>query len=229
MTATNLQAAPDAVNEIRSVIVNLDKAKFSTVREGWSFDYGFEPLAGMLNTFEYVRSLKNYEAVNKMFSMDIFLSGPHSKSKLNLTDAHSFGHYNPEFVRYFHSVINIILSEEVLISATHEKMKKYGIIHKLQRLQYIYRHINSNKVEFNSYKNKYKKQLANKTWKEGSYTGHMPKTFNQSKYWNWSESVYHFWIRRSIDGTMTLWNNIINDILNAYSEDSLSSDFTKNM
>ena len=222
-------AVSEPVGEIKTTLTNLDKAKFAAVRKEWVHDYGFSRLSGMLNTFEHLRSLKSFAALNKMFSMDIYLKGPHTRSELNLSDKYSFGHYNPEFVKDFHRVLKFILSDKTFISATHEKMKKYGLIHKLQRLQHVYRYIESHNSEFKTFKNKYAQQLANKTWQEGSYSGHMPPFFNNSKYWNWSESVYHFWIRRSIDGTMVLWANIIDDILDNYSEDALSPEFTNNM
>lgn len=49
------------VNELSMVVKNLDKAEFRPVREGWQHDYGFGPGVGLLNTYEYLRSLTSFE------------------------------------------------------------------------------------------------------------------------------------------------------------------------
>lgn len=203
-------------DEIKNVIYNLDRAKFNPVRKGWQFDYGFSSGTGMLNTFEYLRSLMSFAFLQNMLPMNIYLSGPHSSDQLDLTNPNDFGHYNPEFVRYFHSVIASIISDRSFITSTQEMMNKYGIITNLKGLQDIYRLIEQDRNSFQKYKSEYQQLLHEHKWPEGGYRDHLPKELDQDKYWNWSETNYYFWIRRDIDGTMELWINIINDILDAY-------------
>ena len=94
--------------EIARVIMNLDKAKFMPIREGWSFDYGFKS-GYILNTFEYVRSLSTFENFQRKLPMKIFIGGPHTGSSLNLKSKYEFGRYNPEFVDMFHYELRDLL------------------------------------------------------------------------------------------------------------------------
>jgi hypothetical protein len=44
----------------------------------------------------------------------------------------------------------------------------------------------------------------------------IPEQIYSEYYWNWSETSYHFWVRRDIDKTIDLWIAIISDVLDAY-------------
>ncbi len=207
---------------IGDVIKNLNKARFITVRKGWAHDYGFNKETGLLNSFEYLRSLMTFGELQKMLPMDIYISGPHSRNELNLTDEYNFGHYNPEFVRYFQDVITSLIKERSFVSSTRQMMLKYGLIDRLKRMQSIHKIIMQDKSEFFKFKKQYERMLKNKTWPKKSYEGYrsyLPKKIKNEKYWNWSESDYYFWIRRSIDGTMDLWIDVVDSILKAYEYD----------
>lgn len=202
--------------DVSYVIENLDKATFQTVRTDWTHDYGLEPDTGMLNTYEYLRSLVSYEHLRATVPVDIYIKGPHGTQELDLTNLHSFGHYNPKFVMMFHKVVKNILRKPGFVRLTKADMQRYGIIKKLERLKWIYYYIEENNAEFQSYLDDYTVKLKDKTWPQNGYKDAMPEKLDSTTFWNWSEMVYHFWLRREIDGTKELWIEVINDILLAY-------------
>jgi hypothetical protein len=203
-------------SQLTYVIENLPNAVFSTVREGWTHDYGLTEGPGLLNTFEYLRSLVPFESLQNDMPMSIFLSGPHYDDQLVLTSKYTFGHYNPEFVKYFGSVVSELLSNKSFVSATKSRMEKYGLLNNLAGLQIIYRMIEKDQASFNKFKSQYQQKLLDGTWPEGGYSFNLPAELNEQYYWNWSETHYYFWVRRDIDGTKELWSPIIDSIIYAY-------------
>lgn len=204
---------------IAKVAKGLDKAKFMPVRVGWKFDYGLDNDAGLLNTYEYLRSIVSFKTLQGAVPLKIYLSGPHTDGKLNLKSKYTFGHYNPAFVEYFHAQVDKVISNKTFVYATRDEMVKYGLINKLKKLKQIYQYIAHNRTEFRKFKVNYKAMLENKTWPSNEYDGYrkyLPQTLNCEKYWNWAETDYYFWIRRDMDGTKKLWIGVIDDILNAY-------------
>lgn len=216
-TSPNISVNRDqAIGQIGNAIRNLDKATLDPVPT-LPFDYGFSNGSGLLNTYSYLRSLMSFELLQSMMPMEIYLSGPHTGKELILNSQYQFGHYNPKFVEYFQGIIRELLKEKTFVTSTREMMIQYGLIEKLQRLQHIYKLINQNQKEFLEYKEKYQKMLSSKTLEEGDYRYELtPKRLDAEPYWNWAETDYNFWIRRSIDNTMPLWAGVIDSILEAY-------------
>lgn len=206
-------------SQVQLVINNLDRAEFFPIRVGWAYDYGLKDGAGLLNTYEYIRSLITYETLQSILPMDIFIEGPHSKKQLELNSRFTFGHYNPEFVKYFSTVLSHLLSNQMFVDSTKGLMEEYGILDKLEKLQQIYYITDEEPEIFNKYKLQYQEMLNNKTWPADSYEGyraHLPESLDTSYYWNWAETNYYFWIRRDIDGTLPLWISMIDSVTNAY-------------
>jgi uncharacterized protein (TIGR02145 family) len=213
-------AGESFTQKVGEVINNMDEAQFHPIRRGWNHDYGFTiGGGGILNTFEYLRSLLSFEAFQKLVPMDVYVSGPHSKSELILNNEYSFGHYNPEFVRYFQASVTQLLKRESFVSTTRNILIRHGIIEKLERLQHIYNYISKNESEFEEFVGQYETMLMNKTLPSNGYRLLVPKSLDNDDYWNWAEGNYNFWIRRYIDGTMPVWIEIINTIVNSYKND----------
>lgn len=202
--------------KVSTVIQQLEKAKFQTVRTEWAHDYGFAPDTGMLNTYEYLISLLSFEDLQAGLGVNIFTHGPHHLKGLDLTNKLQFGHYNPKFVLLFHSAVKQIINDKQLLTSTKASMTTYGLLTKLERLRWIYHYIEANKPEFDDIVADYQLNLAAKSWPEHHYKNAMPEKLHSAEFWNWSEMVYHFWVRREIDGTKELWIEVINDILYAY-------------
>lgn len=215
--ATKADMKSDPLKQkVSNVIQHLDQAKFQTVRTDWTHDYGFAPDSGMLNTYEYLISLLSFEDLQAGLAVKIFTQGPHNLKGLDLTNKLQFGHYNPDFVLLFHSSVKQIINDKRVITSTKAGMTTYGLITKLERLRWIYNYIDANTAEFDAIVADYQLNLAAKSWPERHYKNAMPEKLHAAEFWNWSEMVYHFWVRREIDGTKELWIEVINDILQAY-------------
>ncbi len=202
-------------SEIEEMIMNLHKVKLPGSDP---HDYSLpSKTTGRSTTFEYIRYLISYESFQKSLPMSIFVDGPHSREKLNFTSNTNFGHYNPEFVLYIERLINTLINNKSFISKTRKLMIKYGLLHKIWRLKEIHNIILSDENWFNYFKGNYLIMLKEKTWPQDGYREYIPKgQIYSSRYWNWAEGDYYFWIRRDIDGTRNMWINIIDTVLTAY-------------
>ena len=166
------------------VIENLEKATFSPVRAiEWQFDYGFDN-GGLLNKFEYVRSLFSFQDFQSMLDYPIFLSGPHSDKSLNLNSKFTFGHYNPKFVSDLRENINEILKNENFVKSTKPILEKYNFLDLLERYEQVYNETNVQENEYKRIKKSYIEGLKNKTWEEYSYSYILPEKFKSETYWN---------------------------------------------
>jgi tetratricopeptide (TPR) repeat protein len=211
---------------IKYLAENLDNAKFTPIRKGWQFDYGFRD-GWLLNKYEYIRSLLTYKHFQSKLKYPIYLSGPHTQDKLNLNSKYSFGHYNPKFLVMLRKSILQIMSEEDFITITKPLLKKYSILDFLKKNKDIYEITQKYPDEFDRIKLEYIKGMQNKTLSEGAYRDLVPSLLNSEVYWNWSETSYNFWIRRDIDNTKNLWIELINDVLNGYEYETALTNQTK--
>lgn len=203
-------------DKISYVVENLDKARFNPIRgEEWQHDYGFTN-GGVLNKYEYIRSLFSYEDCQSMLDYPIFLSGPHTIHNLNINSKYKFGHYNPKFVSELRINIKDILSNNYFIKYTKPIIEKYDILPLIKSYKNVYDITVSNQEEFQNIKSEYINGLKNQNWPEGGYRNSLPDIISTEPFWNWGETSYHFWIRRDIDNTKEIWIEIINDILKAY-------------
>ena len=200
---------------LKHVLSNLEKARFQPIRTGWTHDYGFD-YGGTLNTFEYVRSLMTYEELQKTSKHAIFLKGPHSSTSLNLNSNTSFGYYNPAFVNYLNTTLKKILRNEAFIELSRPSIIRFNILNKLKGYLEIYDLIEEDRDVFNKLRTNFEEKLAMGVWSSYDYRSYLPPRLETSKYWNWSETVYYFWVRRAIDGTKELWHQLIIDFIAAY-------------
>jgi hypothetical protein len=210
-----ISTSPEINNAIKHLAENLDSAKFAPIRQGWQFDYGFRD-GWLLNKFEYLRSLLTYKDFQSKFKHPIYLSGPHTRDNLNLNSNYSFGHYNPKFLALLHKSVLQIMSEKDFITFTKPLLEKYNILEFFKKNKDIYEITQKYPDAFDRIKLDYIKKIQNKTLSAGEYRDLRPSMLNSEDYWNWSETSYHFWIRRDIDSTKDLWIELINDVLNGY-------------
>jgi hypothetical protein len=199
---------------LKYVISNLESARFLPIRTGWTHDYGFDD-GGTLNSFEYIRSLMTYEEFQGKSREKIFLKGPHTSTNLNLKSQSSFGHYNPKFVKQLHANLNRVLSSEAFVYLTRPSVEEFNILRKLRGYIEIYSFIGKNKAEFDQLKSEYIEFLNKNEGPPYDYRQKLP-TYLRENLYNWSETDYYFWVRRDIDGTKELWNQIIIDFIEAY-------------
>ena len=214
-TNTQQKTETDVENALKYIAENLDDATYSPIEGGSRFDYGLKE-GWLLNKFEYVRSLLTYKDFQAMLDYPIYLSGPHTKDELNLNSEYTFGHYNPKFVTLLHKCALSITSNKAFINNTKPLLEEYGILEFLTKHKEIYEITQQYPDDFNQIKSDFSKGIKNKTWEEGGYRDMIPEQIYTDYYWNWSETSYHFWVRRDIDKTKDLWIGLISDVLNAY-------------
>jgi len=68
----------------------------------------------------HVRDRIDLEALEVASGHRLFLKGPHQGNRLALKSGNSFGHYNPEFIRWFRRVVVTLLVAEPLRAAAQE-------------------------------------------------------------------------------------------------------------
>jgi len=209
----NTQALTKNINQ---VLLNLSKATFKPVRKGWQHDYGFQPETGILNTFEYIRSLLSFGDLQNSLSVPVFLSGPHGRNELNLTARNDFGHYNPAFLNALLKSLKVLLADKHFVEKTYSAFEEKGLSSNLQRFYAMRKYIEENPNEFQRFKTQFQDRLKSGKWPEGGYREFVPQNLNQETYWNWSETDYYFWIRRDLDGTMAIWTDIMMELFRAY-------------
>jgi len=200
---------------LKSVISNLESARFMPIRTGWKYNYGFDD-GGTLNSFEYLRSLMTYEEFQEVSPVKIFLKGPHTSTNLDLKSQNSFGYYNPKFVKQLHENLNRVLSSEAFVYLTRPSLEEFNILRKLRGYLEIYSIIENDQAEFNRLRSNFQEKLEKGEWSDYDYRSYLPAQLEMSDYWNWSETVYYFWVRRDIDGTKELWHHMIIDFITAY-------------
>lgn len=219
--------SPEIQNFIKYLAENLDNAKFAPIRQGSQFDYGFRD-GWLLNKYEYIRSLLTYNDFQSKLKISIYLSGPHTQDELNLNSKYSFGHYNPKFLILLRKSVLQMMSQEDFITITKPLLKKFNILEFIKKNKDVYEITQKYPEEFNSIKLNYLKGIQNKTLLEGSYRDLIPSLLNSEDYWNWSETSYHFWIRRDIDNTKDLWIELLNDVLSGYEYETDKAKIKKN-
>jgi hypothetical protein len=67
-------------------------------------DHDYFPHGGLRNFYCHVKKQLTATAIAKLARLKVFVKGPHDKD-LDLTNAKSFGHYNPKFVRWLGAAI----------------------------------------------------------------------------------------------------------------------------
>ena len=202
-------------NALRYIAENLDDATYSPIGEGWSYDYGLKE-GWILSKFEYIRSLITYKEFQAKSGYPIYLSGPHTKDELNLNSKYTFGHYNPKFVKLLHKATLSLTSNKAFINNTKPLLEEYGILDFLYKHKEVYEITQKYPDEYQQIKSDFIKRIKDETWEEGGYREMIPEQIYSEYYWNWSETSYHFWVRRDIDETIDLWTAIISDVLDAY-------------
>jgi hypothetical protein len=217
---------PGISAELRALIQGLDKTTYSgTTPDNW-------PQGGLRNTYYHLSTFVAYKLLADRFGRPVFVSGPHSRSSLDLHSVNSFGHYDPEFPKWLSGQLVEISSDPSLVNSTRPMFEKY-----LQTQALLY---------FDAY-NYLKLNPKLKTWLQDGYTEGLrkgslrPGTYSwldwlstsgkwetQDVAWmmagldekyglNRTSSAVYFWIRRSIDGTELGFFECLMKVLLAYS------------
>lgn len=82
------------------------------------FDYG--PHSGLRGLGCHVLSFTDYVSLQEMSGLELFLSGPHSANRIVLEAKYSFGHYNPEFVKWAVKALKLAIDTEQLAQSQYD-------------------------------------------------------------------------------------------------------------
>jgi hypothetical protein len=210
--------------------------KIGESKNGCPKEFDYFPQGGLRNFACHVAPLVPYPALRQKSGLNLFVSGPHSNVRLVLNSRKSFGHYNPEFVRWAADHLIPGAHDEVFRTATQSTYDRY--VQPLARTFFAtYRKIEREPDCFEREKQRYVELLAKGALPEGYYynrwfsfmddqfcrkndaPGIMMSTqgFAMGAYdGNVVNTCVAFWVRRSIDRTMPEFYRGLAKLLRAY-------------
>lgn len=199
------------------------------------FDYGF-PGGGMRTVYCYARSKATFAGLEKAAGMPVFASGPHRAGKLDLAAGASFGHYNPDFVRWLgraavpregealHAATQPLYRDRVqplarIYYVTYLKMHSgHGAWLERQKraLEAEMRHPRSHEIGAGWYE-KYDFFMNPSYFAHEKDDGYlMDHGFDGGWDCNLVKTAVGFWLRRSLDGTDELFFADLKQLLASY-------------
>lgn len=160
------------------------------------------PNGGIRMFYCHVKEFLNYEKIQKLAGVPVFLQGPHHDKELQLEASDHFGYYNPDFVKWLTHFLIPALEDKAFRETTQDIYDQF--IEPLAQTYYVVhenlvKHPDFLKKEQDAYlealksrnlaKDYYEKYFNFSNLYKKGFEGHQVKT-----------SVA-FWIRRFIDGT----------------------------
>jgi hypothetical protein len=147
----------------------------------------------------------NLGALEKSIGMKVFLKGPHKNGRFNFYSASSFGHYNPEFLKFVTKALFSKGSGPTISFLQKNLPKFYDFKFRLSSLSAAYCHLKRNPTRLASIKSSYLAAIA-----KGEPLG----AFSSGKFSDWGGQSFDaadiaFWARRDIDGTYQLFTKFI--------------------
>ena len=197
------------------ILNNLGNTQHQPFDKDWAYDYGFAPGTGIKNTFEHIRSLVSYSELQALLPFEIYTSGPHSRTELDLENTQDFGRYNLQFVENLEVGLSSLVENEDWLRSVAPKLRDTGLIEKLERFAEMHEYIENNFPEFENIRDIYADKVAEGTWPQGGHYQYLPNKLSGEKYWYWGDDTYFFWLRRDLDGTRIDFYNIVTTLLNA--------------
>jgi len=210
---------PEAITVGRKVLSNLDK----TNNTGPNFDYW--PEGGIQIAYYHIATYASYETIVRLSPVPVFLSGPHGTRNLNLRARFTFGHYNPQFIRWCYGNLSEILKHDGFVAETTELFKSY--LGKTAMTYWAtYNVLNKHPEELEALLQDYKARMDNRTLPEGYYYNIASeetegrfvflKELNASYDLNVGAPAVYFWLRRHMDGTHRQVFSILELLLSRY-------------
>jgi hypothetical protein len=210
------------------------------------FDYGV-PGGGMRTFYCYLRARAGgFAELERVAGMPVFLAGPHQGGKLDLQSASSFGHYNPDFVRWLGRAAIPSPGDATFRAATQPIYRA-----RVQPLARIYYVTYVKLHDWPGFLTHEKGALLSRMRSEGKRRPHelgagwyekyalfmnpgyfahandeswlMEHGFDGGWDCNLVKTAVGFWIRRSIDGTDQLFFADLEQLLRTYDADFLAN------
>ena len=194
-----------------------------TTNTGQGFDYW--PNGGIQIAYYHLATFLSYKTLANLSPYPVFLSGPHGEANLNLNSGQTFGHYNPQFLRWLQDHLIEVLDDARFIEFTRDNFLTY-LGDTTKTYWATYTTLNRHPEEFNTLLADYQERLQNRSvpdsyyyniaWGENSDRYESLKKLNASYNTNVIAPAVYFWLRRRIDGTDSLVFSMLEYVLNAY-------------
>ncbi len=209
----------EVIDTGKTLLSKLDETR----NTGTGFDYW--PRGGIQIAYYHLATFASYETLSRLSPYPVFLSGPHGTRRLNLDARFTFGHYNPEFLRWFQDHLMEILEERTFVQATAELFRNYlGGTAMAYRDAYLV--LSEHPKEMNVLLEDYKTRMNNRTlpagyfynlaWQEAADRFPSLKKLYATYDSNVAAPAVFFWLRRHIDGTHQQVFSILESVLGAY-------------
>lgn len=185
--------------------------------------YDYFPGGGMRIFWCHVSEAVPFMKLAELAGVKVFVSGPHA-DRLVLDSATSFGHYNPAFVKWLadHAVPSDAAAKAAIQPVYDRTMKERAAIYRSALL-----HLEANPDYLEAEKQVYLAYLS----QPGDERPHDRHSAITPEAWpNEYPPAVAFWIRRSIDGTLPLFEEGLVKLMKAYDPQGLEAlskqDFT---
>lgn len=214
-------ASASSIN-FTDVWLNLDKT-FQQTDTRCEQEQTWFPELGMRGFYCHLKSGLSFKQLQSLAPMPIFLSSPHQEQP-NLNSRFSFGHYNPEFVKWLHDNFIPNNPSTTFLQTTKGFYNQY--IRALARTYYLVHHILQANPDFKQTElQRYEQLIANQQLPE-FYTTEQYLSL-QSKYPELEQfardnyevaSAMTFWLRRLMDGTEDEFIQVLKKLLQTYDQ-----------
>jgi hypothetical protein len=208
------------------------------------FDYGF-PGGGMRTFYCYLRSKATLAGLEKAAPVPMFASGPHKPGKLDFASQKSFGHYNPDFVRWLGRAAVPRAGDSFRAATLPLYEAKVRPLARIYYVTYVKMHSNGGRW-MEQEKRALGREMARPhesphqigagfyekyaLFMNPAYFAHqrdegylMDHGFDGGWDCNLVKTAVGFWLRRSLDGTDELFFGDLKQLLAAYDADFLAN------
>ncbi len=198
---------------VHEVILNSWLNINTAPRRGIYFPHG-----GMRDFYHQLSKHVSYGLVRELSGMSVFLKGPHGETDLDLQSDSSFGHYNPEFVKWLSKNVFPIAKDEKLRNRLQESYDSF--IRPLAQIYFgTYLIIKSDPSFLREQTQNYLDHMEKtKTQKVGAFHQNFTNYIKANYGWDsyLSSSAIAFWLRRKIDGTFDIFGESLAKMLKTY-------------
>jgi len=196
--------------------------------------FSWIPDTGVRGKYYRLQSILGIAVLEKLTGEKVFLSGLHTKGKLNFQSKTDFGKYNPKFIMAVMKSVKEITADKKFYPVGETIYNKY--MKRIARSYYrAYLHVSA--VDSAEIIEKYKKQMILKAPEECDEYGCSPSYFLQEQFTAFANSLDGtdadyieslttpgFWIRRKIDGTDPLFFDLLTIVIKVYDKEFLDED-----
>ncbi len=178
------------------------------------------PDMGLRGLYCHIQPEIDYQKLQEISQVNIFVKGSHTPSELNLESQYTFGYYNPDFVKWLdETAVETITNKPALVTATQPIYNQQ--IKEQARIYYIvYKFLQHNPEQAQFEIDTYLKHLENRTLPELYLQEQFRELADtlESEGYNWYEAntASGFWLRRKIDGTDSQFFIALNKLLLTY-------------